>query len=373
MGFLGAYLGYESLVSPKTLVETRLIASTMVLDNAYLQTKYFNMKLDCEPYYKTKFGAAYLGNSLELMSNISSESIDLICTSPPFALVRKKEYGNVDADEYVEWFKDYAAQFHRILKPTGSLVIDIGGSWIKGMPVRSLYHFELVIALCKAKEKGGLGFYLAQELYWYNPAKLPTPAEWVTVRRERVKDSVNTIWWLSKEPHPKANNRRVLKPYSDAMKNLIKNGYKPKLRPSGHDISNKFGNDRGGAIPPNIIDGRCSTDKEEIGQPVLLQEDLVQPVNLISASNTASNDYYQRRCKEEGFKPHPARFPQALPEFVINLCTEPGDIVLEPFAGSNMTGRVAESLQRRWLAFEIDEDYIKNSKLRFEENAHDCC
>jgi len=92
-------------------------------------------------------------------------------------------------------------------------------------------------------------------------------------------------------------------------------------------------------------------------------------VNVISASNTASKDYYQRRCKEEGFKLHPARFPQALPEFVINLCTEPGDIVLEPFAGSNMTGRVAETLQRRWLAFEIDEDYMRSSKLRFEENA----
>ena len=142
-----------------------------------------------EPYYQTKLGAAYLGNSLELMANIPDESIDLICTSPPFALVRKKEYGNVDADQYVEWFKDFAIHFHRILKPTGSLVIDIGGSWIKGKPVRSLYHFELVIALCKAQKKGGLGFYLAQELYWYNPAKLPTPAEWVTVRRERVKDA----------------------------------------------------------------------------------------------------------------------------------------------------------------------------------------
>ncbi|WP_235147974.1 MULTISPECIES: DNA methyltransferase [Fischerella] len=121
------------------------------------------MRFNCDPCYETRFGAAYLGNSLELMAGIPDESIDLICTSPPFALVRKKEYGNVDADEYVEWFKDFAAQFYRILKPTGSLVIDIGGSWIKGMPVRSLYHFELVVALCKAKEKGGLGFYLAQE------------------------------------------------------------------------------------------------------------------------------------------------------------------------------------------------------------------
>ncbi|MFM9157092.1 MAG: DNA methyltransferase, partial [Dolichospermum sp.] len=158
------------------------------------------MQSNFTAYYQTEFGAAYLGNSLELMTDIPDESIDLICTSPPFALLRKKEYGNVDADEYVEWFKDFAVQFHRILKPTGSLVIDIGGSWVKGIPVRSLYHFELVVSLCKPQKKGGLGFYLAQELYWYNPAKLPTPAEWVTVRRERVKDAVNTVWWLSKEP-----------------------------------------------------------------------------------------------------------------------------------------------------------------------------
>jgi site-specific DNA-methyltransferase (cytosine-N4-specific) len=325
------------------------------------------MKLEKCPIYKTQFGSAYLGNSLDLIAEIPEDSIDLICTSPPFALVRKKEYGNVDAGEYVEWFKDFALHFYRILKPTGSLVIDIGGSWIKGVPVRSLYHFELVVDLCKPKERGGLGFYLAQELYWYNPAKLPTPAEWVTVRRERVKDAVNTVWWLSKEAHPKANNRRVLKPYSDAMKNLLKNGYKPKARPSGHDISSKFSYDRGGAIPPNIIDGQNDEDKVGIGDPILWAD--IQPVNVIAASNTASNDYYQRRCKEEGFKPHPARFPQALPEFVIHLCTEPGDIVLDPFAGSNMTGRVAETLQRRWLAFEIDENYLKSSKLRFEENA----
>ncbi len=92
-------------------------------------------------------------------------------------------------------------------------------------------------------------------------------------------------------------------------------------------------------------------------------------MNVIAASNTASNDYYQRRCKEAGIKPHPARFPQALPEFAIALCTEPGDLVLDPFAGSNMTGRVAETLDRRWLAFELDENYIKASQFRFEVDA----
>ena len=332
-------------------------------------------KISRPPYYKTPLGSAYLGDSLGLMAELPDESVDLICTSPPFALVKKKEYGNVDADKYVEWFKAFARQFYRILKPQGSLVIDIGGSWLKGFPVRSMYHFELVIELCKPKSEGGLGFFLAQELFWYNPAKLPTPAEWVTVRRERVKDAVNTVWWLAKDPHPKANNKRVLRPYSEAMKNLLKNGYRAKLRPSGHDISTKFQNDRGGAIPPNIIADIAWGEGGLIGKPVLgefnwiLENDLAQPVNVISASNTASNDYYQRRCKEEGIKAHPARFPPALPEFVIGLCTEPGDLVLDPFAGSNTTGRVAETLERCWLAFELEANYIKASQFRFEEDA----
>ena len=121
-------------------------------------------------------------------------------------------------------------------------MIDIGGSWLKGTPIRSLYHYELLIALCKKYKfkDENYQFYLAQDFFWYNPSKLPTPAEWVTVRRIRVKDAVNTIWWLSKTEFPKATNRNILKPYSDSMKSLLKNGYKAKNRPSGHNISTKF-------------------------------------------------------------------------------------------------------------------------------------
>ena len=126
--------------------------------------------------------------------------------------------------------------------------MDIGGSWNSGLPTRSLYHYELVIMLCRE-----LGFHLAQEFFWWNPSKLPTPAEWVTVRRIRVKDAVNCVWWFSKEPFPKASNRRVLTPYSESMKNLLENGYRAKKRPSGHDISEKFSIDNGAAIPPNLI------------------------------------------------------------------------------------------------------------------------
>lgn len=230
---------------------------------------------------------------------------------------------------------------------------------MRGIPVRSLYHYELVLCLCKPIEEGGAGFNLAQELYWYNPAKLPTPAEWVTVRRERVKDAVNTVWWLSLDAHPKANNRGVLKPYSESQLKLMEQGYKPKKRPSEHDISDKFMQDNSGAIPPNLISGLTDADIQ-IGDAIA--------VNVISASNTSSNDQYLRLCRENGIQPHPARFPRALPEFAIGLCTEAGDMVLDPFAGSNMTGYVAEMMGRHWIAIEQYEDYLKGAIFRFVDN-----
>ena len=189
-----------------------------------------------EIYRETQYGEIYHGDSLGLLhATLAPNSVDLIMTSPPFGLVRKKIYGNEDADRYVEWFRPFAEGMQRVLKDKGSLVIDIGGAWKPRTPTRSLYHFELLITLCR-----DYGFHLCQEHYWWNPAKLPTPAEWVNVRRVRVKDAINCVWWLSKTPWPKASNKRILAPYSNSMKSLLKNGYKPKLRPSGHDISNKF-------------------------------------------------------------------------------------------------------------------------------------
>jgi site-specific DNA-methyltransferase (cytosine-N4-specific) len=184
-----------------------------------------------------------------------------------------------------------------------------------------------------------LGFFLAQEFFHHNPARLPTPAEWVTVRRVRVKDSVNVVWWLSVSEQPKANNRKVLVEYSDSMKKLLKNGYKPALRPSGHDISNKFQKDNQGAIPSN----------------------------LLTLANTESTSGYLRRCKEAGIKPHPARFPKGFAQFFIEFLTDKDDLILDPFAGSNTTGYTAELLKRRWIAFEIEEIYLQGSLYRFEE------
>lgn len=285
------------------------------------------------PYFKTKLGRIFHADSLEVMKQIDDASVNLIMTSPPFALTRKKDYGNEQEDAYLEWFRAFAQQFHRILKEDGSLVIDLGGAWKPSLPVRSLYHFKLLIMLCEE-----YGFHLAQEFYWWNPSKLPTPAEWVNIRRIRVKDGINTVWWLSKSPWPRATNRRVLQPYSDSMKHLLSNGYQAKLRPSGHDISDKFSIDNGASIPPN----------------------------LIAVPNTESNSSYMRYCKEKAITVHPARFPAALPEFFIRMLTDPEDVVLDPFGGSCITGEVAERLERKWMCVELLEEYLEGALGRFE-------
>jgi len=287
-----------------------------------------------EPYYGTRYGVAYLGDALKLSKSIPDNSVNLIVTSPPFALNKKKPYGNVSSDKYVDWFKPFAKEFWRVLTDDGSLVVHIGGSWERGRPTRSLYHLELLVDLCR---NGDRVFYLAQDFYWFNPARLPSPAQWVTVKRVRVKDAVDPIWWLSKTPHPKASNRKILAPYTKAMKRLLERGYNAGLRPSGHNISDKFQQDRGGAIPPN----------------------------LLAISNTESNSDYLRSCRAASLPSHPARYPVELPDFFVRFLTDEDDWILDPFAGSNATGRAAENNLRRWIAFEKEESYLKGSKFRF--------
>lgn len=287
-------------------------------------------------YFSTNLGHMTLGDSQVEMDRLDEQSVDLIVTSPPFGLVRKKDYGNVHANDYCDWFRPFAAQFHRVLRDTGSLVIDIGGAWNQGVPTRHLYHFKLLIMLCEE-----YGFHLAQDFYWWNPSKLPSPAEWVTVRRIRVKDAINTVWWLSKTPWPKASNRRVLQPYSPSMIQLLATGYKAKRRPSGHDISENFAQDNGAAIPPN----------------------------LIAIPNTESNSHYIRYCQEHDLPVHPARFPADLPEYFVRMLTDPGDLVVDPFGGSCITGAVCERLGRQWLCIELSEEYLKGAIGRFQEDS----
>ncbi len=291
------------------------------------------------PAYLTNWGTAYRGDSLDLLAALPDSSVNLVLTSPPFALQREKEYGNKAQTEYVAWLANFARLVHRKLKDDGSFVLDLGGAYEPGSPTRSLYNFRVPIHFCDE-----LGFYLAEDFYWHNPAKLPSPIEWVNKRKLRAKDSVNTVWWFGKTRWPKANVSRVLAEYSDRMKKLLEDPeafYTPKKRPSGHDIGKSFGKDNGGAIPPN----------------------------LLQISNSESNGSYLRGCKDVGVKGHPARFPAKLPEFFIRFLTEPGDLVLDIFAGSNTTGHVAECEARKWLAFEERIDYLAASSFRFFSDA----
>jgi DNA modification methylase len=285
--------------------------------------------------YRTQLGAAYVGDARELLKRLPAESVDLAITSPPFALQRQKAYGNEGQETYVDWLLDFCRAVHRVVKPTGSFVLDLGGAYEKGRPVRSLYHFRVPIRVCDE-----IGYRLAEDFYWFNPAKLPSPIEWVNKRKIRAKDSVNTLYWFSKEDYPKADVRRVLTPYSGRMLKLLEDPskfYSPKKRPSGHDIGERFAGANGGAIPSN----------------------------LLQIPNTESNSLYLRFCKATGTTGHPARFPEKLPRFFIDFLTEPGDLVLDFFAGSNTTGAAAETAKRRWLAFELDPAYLAASAFRF--------
>ena len=282
-------------------------------------------------------GKLFVGDCEQIISkNIKNyhSQVNLLFTSPPFPLSRAKRYGNMSGDEYMEWFSSLAPLFSKVVSDDGSIVIEIGNAWEKGNPVHSTLPIE---TLLKFKEKGNL--YLCQEFIHYNPSALPAPIEWVNKKRIRVKDSFTRIWWLSKCPYPKADNRRVLNEYSQQMKKLIeKRSYNCGRRPSEHVIGkDSFFIDNGGAIPGNVI---------------------------ISPNTVASGPYFTY-CKQNNIAIHPARMARDIPEFFIKFLTDENDMVLDPFSGSNVTGYVAEQLGRRWLSIEINQEYAEGSKGRF--------
>lgn len=291
--------------------------------------------------FTTEYGVSYLGKCEDIIKEYIAEKefrkVDLLFTSPPFPLNRAKKYGNMTGDEYIEWMRQLAGIFKEILADDGSIVMELGNAWEKGNPIQSLLPIQSLMTFLEAGE-----FYLCQEFIHYNPAKLPTPVEWVNKERCRVKDSFTRIWWMSKSPKPKANNKNVLVPYSRRMEKLLeRQSYNSGRRPSEHVIGDKsFNTDNGGAIPSN----------------------------LIWAANTSSNDKYLLYCKEKGLDIHPARMPQEIPEFFIKFLTDEGDLVLDPFAGSNTTGSVCEKLKRNWIAIEAEGKYIKGSIGRFEQD-----
>ena len=291
--------------------------------------------------YMTSWGRMFLGKSNELLLDDALSQfrgkINLIFTSPPFPLNRKKRYGNETGEEYVKWLCAFGPLFKKMLAADGSIVIEMGNSWEPGSPVMSTLALR---ALLEFQQKNDLN--LCQEFIWQNPARLPSPAQWVNVERIRVKDSFTKLWWLAPTLKPKANNQRVLQEYSSSMKDLLKRGqYNSGKRPSQHHIGEEsFLKNNGGAIPSNVL----------------------------TFANTFPNDSYQMFCRAHELQPHPARMPIDLAKFFIKFLTEPGDLVLDPFGGSNTTGAAAEQLERYWISIEASSEYVGSSRGRFAEN-----
>ena len=279
-------------------------------------------------------GEAVWADAMPVLQGLAPESVDLYFTSPPYHLTRAKEYGSFESERaYINWLVPFAQEMHRTLRGTGSMVLNLGlGPYVHGSPTRSPLLHRLVLRLLD-----DLGFHLAGEHIWVNPAALPAPAEWVTKRRCQVKDGYELVFWFSKTEWPKADNRRVLVPYSESQRRLMARGHEAIYRPSGHDLTGDMGKDNGGAIPSRVL----------------------------VAANTSSNDGYQRACRAQELPIHPARFPEALPDWWIRFLTEVGDQVVDPFAGSLTTAAVASRLGRRWLAIEQSGAYLEGGVARF--------
>lgn len=308
--------------------------------------------------YQTNKGKIIEGNSIELLKGKMKKKLEgkvnLIITSPPFPLNNKKQYGNEKGEEYLKWFIDMAPIFSDLLAEDGSLVIEIGNAWEPERPVQSLLHLECLFGLVKHPEAN---LRLIQEFICYNPSKLPSPAQWVTVNRLRTVDSYTHVWWIAKNDFPKADNSKVLRPYSKSMQSLLKKQkYNAGKRPSEHNISETgFLKDNGGSIAHNFFELEQIDDNREVRLPH----------SVLSFSNTNSNDYYLKMCREKNIKPHPARMSGGLVNFFIEFLTDEDDLILDPFSGSNTTGYCAEKLNRKWVSFEVKEDYINQAIIRF--------
>lgn len=283
------------------------------------------------------FNKFITGDCEEILNNFESNSIDLIVTSPPYA--DQRMYGSknskISPDDYVDWFIPKAIQFQRVLKDSGSFILNINDKVVNGF--QHTYVFDLVVKLTRYAK-----FNLVRDYIWFNPSTPPNIFS--SGKYGRTKKSHEYVFWFSKGKNWTFHLDPIRKPYSKDMEKFLngngKGGRTENKRPSTHSFDcSKVWKDNGGSDPGSVI---------EMG-------------------NTSSNDAFIKMCRERGVH-HPARFPEGLVEFFILSGSNKGDIVLDPFSGSGTTALISQRNKRRWIGIDMNPVYnqLASDRLKME-------
>lgn len=257
------------------------------------------------------------GDCLDVLRRLDGDSVDLVVTSPPYADQRASTYGGVRADDYVDWFVPRARELKRVLRPSGSFVLNIKEKVVDGE--RHTYVLELILAL---KREGWLW---TEEYVWHK--RNCFPGKWPN----RFRDAWERCLHFTRERRFKMNQDAVRVPMGDWART--------RLRSLGTNDVVRYDSQVGNAFAKNI--------GHWVGR------DLAYPTNVLHLATECGN------------KDHSAAYPTSLPQWFITLFTDPGDVVLDPFVGSGTTLEAARSLGRRGIGIEIAPEFVRQCRARF--------
>lgn len=261
----------------------------------------------------------YLGDCKEILKSIPDNSVDLIFTSPPYADQRKNTYGGIHPDQYVEWFLPVSEQLMRVLKPTGTFILNIKEKVIRGE--RSTYVMELILEMKKQQ-----GWLWTEEFIWHK--KNCYPGKWPN----RFRDSWERLLQFNKNKQFYMDQDAVMVPMGEWSKTRLKRLSRTDKTRDESKVGSGFGK--------NISNW--------------LDRKLAYPTNVLHLATECNN------------KNHSAAFPEGLPEWFIRLFTNEGDTVLDPFMGSGTTNAVAKRMRRNSIGIEIVPEYFSMVKDELE-------